>query len=129
MNINSEPDRLKEEEQSILNELIAEMDKVINSLDKKMQTYVDEAKNIDIALNPDSYLSRILNVNGLKDTEENRKKILQARDELYHTRLLLECSDDNGTDVDEIKVGLHSCQHMAQPLLHHGKCQYAAIIY
>lgn len=114
MNINSEPDRLKEEEQSILNELIAEMDKVINSLDKKMQTYVDEAKNIDIALNPDSYLSRILNVNGLKDTEENRKKILQARDELYHTRLLLECSDDNGTDVDEIKVGLHSCQHMAQ---------------
>lgn len=39
-----------------------------------MQTYVDEAKNIDIALNPDSYLSRILNVNGLKDTEENRKK-------------------------------------------------------
>lgn len=74
MNINSEPDRLKEEEQSILNELIAEMDKVINSLDKKMQTYVDEAKNIDIALNPDSYLSRILNVNGLKDTEENRKK-------------------------------------------------------
>ena len=50
------------------------MDKVINSLDKKMQTYVDEAKNIDIALNPDSYLSRILNVNGLKDTEENRKK-------------------------------------------------------
>ena len=69
MNINSEPDRLKEEEQSILNELIAEMDKVINSLDKKMQTYVDEAKNIDIALNPDSYLSRILNVNGLKDTE------------------------------------------------------------
>lgn len=114
MNINSEPDRLKEEEQSILNELIAEMDKVINSLDKKMQTYVDEAKNIDIALNPDSYLSRILNVNGLKDTEENRKKILQARDELYHTRLLLECSDDKGTDVDEIKVGLHSCQHMAQ---------------
>ena len=73
LNINSEPDRLKEEEQSILNELIAEMDKVINSLDKKMQTYVDEAKNIDIALNPDSYLSRILNVNGLKDTEENRK--------------------------------------------------------
>ena len=73
MNINSEPDRLKEEEQSILNELIAEMDKVINSLDKKMQTYVDEAKNIDIALNPDSYLSRILNVNGLKDTEKNIK--------------------------------------------------------
>lgn len=79
MNINSEPDRLKEEEQSILNELIAEMDKVINSLDKKMQTYVDEAKNIDIALNPDSYLSRILNVNGLKDTEEKSKKNITGK--------------------------------------------------
>lgn len=114
MNINSEPDRLRDEEQSILNDLITEMDKVINSLDKKMQIYVDEAKNIDISLNPDLYLARILNVNGMKDTEENRKKLLQARDELYHTRLLLKCSDDKGTDVDEIKVGLHSCQHLAK---------------
>lgn len=36
MNLNDEPERLKEEEQIILNKLIAEMDEVINLLDKRI---------------------------------------------------------------------------------------------
>ena len=48
MNLNNEPERLKEEEQLALNKLIAEMDEVINVLDEHMKTYVEEAKNIDI---------------------------------------------------------------------------------
>ena len=75
MNLNNEPERLKEEEQLALNKLIAEMDEVINVLDEHMKTYVEEAKNIDISINPDTYLARLLNVKGLKNTKENRKKI------------------------------------------------------
>ena len=111
MNLNNEPERLKEEEQLALNKLIAEMDEVINVLDEHMKTYVEEAKNIDISINPDTYLARLLNVKGLKNTKENRKKILQARDELYHTRLLLECKEGNETDLEEVKIGLHTCNH------------------
>ena len=37
MNLNDEPERLKEEEQIILNKLIAEMDEVINLLDKRIK--------------------------------------------------------------------------------------------
>ena len=110
MNLNDEPERLKEEEQIILNKLIAEMDEVINLLDKRIKDNIDKAKDIDISLNPDLYLSKLLNNKENKEAKEKRKKILKARDALYEKRLLLECSDDYGTDVVEIKVGLHSCQ-------------------
>ena len=60
-----------------------------------MRNYVAEAKNADISINPDLYLSQILAQQGMKDTAENRKKLLQARDELYHTRLLVQCNDED----------------------------------
>ena len=49
MNLNDEPERLKEEEQIILNKLIAEMDEVINLLDKRIKDNIDKAKDIDIS--------------------------------------------------------------------------------
>ena len=109
MNFNDNPEELKREEQEILDELIARMDHVLKSLDNRMRNYVAEAKNADISVNPDLYLSQILAQQGMKDTAENRKKLLQARDELYHTRLLLHYEDSHGSGIDEIKVGLHSC--------------------
>lgn len=111
MNFNDNPEELKREEQEILNDLISRMDRVLRSLDNRMRNYVAEAKNADISINPDLYLSQILAQQGMKDTAENRKKILQARDELYHTRLLLQYEDSQGSGIDEVKVGLHSCMN------------------
>lgn len=111
MNFNDNPEKLKREEQEILDALISRMDRVLQSLDNRMRNYVAEAKNADISVNPDLYLSQILAQQGMKDTAENRKKLLQARDELYHTRLLLHYEDSHGSGINEVKVGLHSCMH------------------
>lgn len=115
MNINDNPDRLRTEEQRILDSLISQMDRVIDRLDNRMQDYVAEAKNSNISINPDLYLSKLLAEKGIKNTAENRKKLLQSRDELYHTRLLLQYDDYDGKEgIDEIKVGLHSCMYNAE---------------
>ncbi len=111
MNFNDNPEELKREEQAVLDALISEMDHVLYSLDAKMQEYVAEAKNADISINPDLYLERLLAQRGMRDTSENRKKFLQARDELYHTRLLLHYEHEGQEGIDEIKVGLHSCSN------------------
>ena len=34
-----------------------------------------------------------------------------TRDELYHTRLLLQYEDSYGSGIEEVKIGLHSCIH------------------
>lgn len=114
MNLNNNPEKLKREEQIILDKLIARMDQVICSLDQRAKNYVEEARNVDISVNPDLYLAQVLVQRGLKDTVENRKQVLQARDELYHTRLLLHYKDDETEGIDEIKVGLHSCIHNSE---------------
>ena len=111
MNINDSPDRLVREEQAVLDALIGKMDHVLFGLDKRMQEYVAEAKNANISINPDQYLSQLLAQKGIRNTAENKKKLLHARDELYHTRLLLQSEDDEGQEISEIKVGLHSCMY------------------
>ena len=114
MDVNEYPEVLEEEEQKVLNDLISKMDRVINSLDQQMRQYVREAHDADISLNPDMHLSHLLAQKGIKDTKENRKKFLQARDELYEHRLLLQYKDKAGKGFNEIKVGLHSCSHDAE---------------
>lgn len=114
MNFNDNPEKLKREEQAVLDALIGKMDHVLRSLDAKMQEYVAEAKDANISINPDLYLSRLLAQKGIRDTSENRKKLLQARDELYHTRLLLHYEYEGKEGVDEVKVGLHSCSYGAE---------------
>ena len=109
MNLNENPDRLTEEEQKILSKLISRMDRVVEDLDKKMKQFIAEAKDASISINPDQYLAKLLAQEGIANTEKNRKKVLQARDELYHTRLLLEADDGISIDIEEVKVGLHSC--------------------
>lgn len=111
LNFNDYPEELKREEQAILEKLISQMEHVLNRLDNRMKKYVAEAKNADISVNPDLYISQIMAQQGIKDTVENRKKLLQARDELYHTRLLVQCKeeDDEKIDYEVINVGLHEC--------------------
>lgn len=111
MNFNDNPEELKIEEQIVLDDLISQMNGVIKSLDNRMKGYIAEAQNADISVNPDAYLTQVLAQQGMKDTAENRKRVLQARDELYHTRLLLQYEDLQGKGIEEVKIGLHSCIH------------------
>lgn len=114
MNINDNPERLVKEEQKILDKLISDMDQVIDNLDDTMKKYSEEAKNADISLNPDLYLTHLLARKGMRDTKENRERILRSRDELYHTRLLLQYQYEDTIGFDEIKIGLHSCDYGAK---------------
>lgn len=109
MNINENLEELKNEEQIVLDKLISRMDLVLEKLDKKMKEYVSEAQNADVRINPDLYLAKVLAQKGIADTEGNRKKFLKARDELYHTRLLLQYENAQESGLDEIKIGLHYC--------------------
>ncbi len=109
MNLNHDLERLKEEEQISLEKTISIMDDSLIALDKLMKEFVAEAKNANIAINPDLYLSKLLAKKGKKDTAENRKKLLQSRDELYEVRLLLEDDYKGYKRVKESKVGLHAC--------------------
>ncbi len=114
MNFNDNPEELKKEEQAVLDELIRRMNRVLEKLERRMKNYVYEAKNADISINPDAYLAKVLAQNGMADTKENRKKLLQARDELYHTRLLLQYENSQESGVEEIKIGLHECGYAGE---------------
>ena len=109
MNLNQNPEELKKEEQVVLDDVISRMDKMLLSLDKRMREYVIEAKNNNISLNPDAYLGYLLARKGIADTRENRKRLLEAREELYHTRLLLHYENEESEGIEEVKIGLHSC--------------------
>ena len=109
MNFNENPEELKNEEQMVLDKLIMQMDKILYRLDRRMKTYVSEAKNADISVNPDAYLARVLAQQGKQNTAKNREKLSRSRDELYDTRLLLQYENAEESGIDEIKVGLHSC--------------------
>ena len=109
LNINKDPEKLKAEEQHILDKLILRMENMLDELDDRMRDYVNEAKNIDITLNPDAYLAFLLARKGVQDTTENRKRLLQAREEMYHTRLLLQYENEETEGIEEVKIGLHTC--------------------
>ena len=83
------------EEQKILDNLIDKMDAVIDELGAKALEYVQEAKAAREAGIIDNYYAFIMAKNGLKDTEENRKKLMQTRDELYDQRVEVYINDDS----------------------------------
>lgn len=82
------------EEQKILDNLVDRMDRVIDDLGDKARKYVEEAKAARSAGIHDNYYAFLLAKNGLKDTEANRKKLMQARDELYDQRVEIYIDDD-----------------------------------
>ena len=93
-------------EQKILNRVIDRMDQVLDNLDGKAKEYVKEGKKARAAGAYENYFALLLAEKGLKDTKENRQKLLQARDELYDSRLELILDDDK--DITEVLVGDHS---------------------
>lgn len=91
------------EEQEILDNLVDRMDKVIDDLGDKAKQYVEEAKAAREAGIHENYYAFLLAKNGLKDTEENRKKLMQARDELYDQRVEVYIDDDK--EATSIQMG------------------------
>jgi DNA helicase IV len=96
---------LIQEEQQVLDVLIENMSGIIDSFEDKEQSYLRELRHIkDIGVYDNIY-AYLLARQGLKDTEENRRKLLQARDELYDTRVKLFINDDK--EKTELKIGDH----------------------
>ncbi len=111
MNVNDNPEKLMQEEQIALNNLVVKLDSIIHKLDTKIQQYVNEAKSADISVNADLYLKKLLAEQGKRDSINNRNAVRNIKDELYERRLLLLVQDDQGEEITEIKVGLHSCMN------------------
>jgi DNA helicase IV len=109
MNLNDYPEDLKQEEQKQLDILIKNMNRFISRLDDRMQEYVKEANDARNVGNTDAYASIVLARRKMLDTKENRRQIIEARDELYRMRVLLKIEDSYSESVEEFKVGLHSC--------------------
>ena len=109
MNINDYPEELKKEEQNQLDILIKNMDRILAYLDQNMREYVREAQDSRNIGNTDAYASIVLARKKMQDTKENRRRVIEARDELYQMRVLLKMDDAYGETVEEFKVGLHSC--------------------
>ncbi|MBE5891467.1 MAG: hypothetical protein E7282_10965 [Lachnospiraceae bacterium] len=94
---------LVREEQEILDDLVDRMNEVIEHLEDKAKVFVEEAKEARNAGIHDNYYAFLLAKNGLKDTEENRKKLQQAKDELYDQRV--EVYIDNDKEPTSIQIG------------------------
>lgn len=114
MNINDYPDDLRIEEQTVLNKLISKMNKVIDRLDQETKDYIARVNKAILSHDPDERISLTLAHKGFKDTEKNKKPLVEARDELYQYRLLLRTEDSYGTDFEEFKVGLRTCMNGAE---------------
>lgn len=112
MEKNIEKDRLIEEEQQILDSVVDRMDHVLDKLDQKAKKYVEEGKAIREAGSYDNYFALLLANQGLEDTKENRRKLLQARDELYDTRV--ELYIDNDKEKTVLQIGDHSFIHRGE---------------
>lgn len=117
MNFNDNPEKLKKEEQIVLDKLIQRMNKVIEQLDNEMKNYISEVNNADISINPDEYSSRVYAQNRIANTKKERKKLLQDRDELYDTRLLLQYENSQESGIEEIKIGLHGCGDLCEKFI------------
>ena len=109
MNLNDNPEKLKEEEQRILRDLIDKLDSVIINLDAEQHNLIAKKKNMDVSLDPDSFASLTSANDSLERIASKKNDIVKCRSELYQTRLLLKDSDAD--DIEEYKVGLHECSY------------------
>ncbi len=102
-------EQLINEEQEILEDLIRKMDQIILDLDKSYTDAELQIKKIKDNCLPDTYGELILNQESKKSISEDMKELVRTKDELYDTRLIVECSSyDSVEEENEIKVGLHS---------------------
>lgn len=101
-------EELVKEEQKILDDLIREMDSALLRVDDKLTESKLQALKAKTSCLPDAY-GMLVSAEHEKMTSQQRMRDLRkGKDELYETRLVLDVTDDQGSDCEEIKVGLHT---------------------
>lgn len=98
--------KLIKEEQKVVNQLIATIEKDIKESDERLQNILwnhRKAKEIG----PDAYGMLVDGLNAKKKVLNGIQRAQQSKDELYTCRLILECDDGDGKgDELELKIGL-----------------------
>ena len=96
------------QEQEKLDKLIANMDRVLLKIHKDMSEFDLKIKKAKASCLPEAYGDLVSSQNGKMEKLERSKHLRLSRDELYKTRIEVVCSDENGTELEDIKIGLHS---------------------
>ena len=99
---------LVREEQTILNNLIRDMDKTLLQLDKKLTYNQLQAQKARTSCLPDTYGMLVSAEHEKLVARQQIRELRQGRDELYETRLVLDITDEQGCDREDIKIGLHT---------------------
>lgn len=107
MSINNDLEKLKIEEQKVLDDIVDKIDKEIGRIDKDKNEIIND-NGVDISVNPDEYTAKIIARKKLKGASKELNDLYDSRDELYNTRILHMVDDINGSEVEEIKIGIHS---------------------
>jgi len=107
-------DKLVKEEQAILNRVIDQLDNAMLKENRSLtKSKLEQRKAIDMCL-PDTYGSLVKALNDEAAAKRNLRIAKNIKNELYDTRLVLECSDiypDGGhgrPEEKDLKVGLHT---------------------
>ena len=96
------------EEQRILDKLINELDQVMLKIDKKYTYSSLQAKKAKEQCLPDTYGALIAANHDQYAAFREKKRLKRVRNELYDTRIVVDCTDDHSTEEEEIKIGLHT---------------------
>ncbi|MCI6277136.1 MAG: hypothetical protein MR639_10440 [Clostridium sp.] len=112
MNTINNVEKLKKEEQMILNKLIERMDNEMLELDDKLTRFTLESQKAKDQCLPDTYGMLIEATSEIQATQHEIKRVQQIKDELYDHRIIVEIHDEDGTEEEqELKIGLHTYAH------------------
>ena len=107
-------EELISEEQEILDKLIQEMDEAILQLDKRLTYNEPQSKKAKEACLPDAYGMLVSSNDEKMEARQRARELKNGKDELYHTRLKVEATDDMGRECIDIKIGLHTYKRGAR---------------
>ncbi len=103
-----DPKVLISEEQRIVDDLVAHLQKEITDADQRLEKILMDFKKAK-AMGPDAYGMLVDANRAKKDVIENRSRAMASKDELYETRVVLAYEDEDGSSgEEEYKIGLHS---------------------
>ena len=104
----SNRDTLIKQEQEKLDNLIRRMDKALLKIHKDLTNRELQIKKARAACLPEAYGDLVSAQAAKNEGIMRSKRLEQSRDELYKTRIEVLCTDERGTQEEDIKIGLHS---------------------
>lgn len=115
------------EEQEIVNKLVDRLEKEIKNKDEKLLKQLNDFKKAK-EMGADAYGMLVDARNKKNSLSVQKNKLSKAKDELYESRLIVECIDEDGTSEEiELKVGLKSYPVGSDVLIYDSKneiCQH-----